>query len=492
MQKIYLPFSFIVLLFFCQKINAQYVLEDAFPNLTFIKPVEFLAANDNSNRVFVLEQYGKIQMFDNSTATTTKATFLDLNSKIGITSGTNISELGLLGMAFHPNYASNGFFYVYYTRGAFTDPSWESVVARYKVNATNPNQADLSSEEILITFPQPFRNHNAGKLLFGQDGYLYIASGDGGSAGDPNNNAQNLGNYLGKILRIDVDKTQGNLKYAIPADNPFVSNASAKPEIFAYGLRNPWKFTLDTYTGNIWIAEVGQDLYDEIDILEKGKNYGWKIMEADQCYSPSTNCSKTGLTLPIWTHNLVNGNRSITGGYVYRGDFIPSLQNKYIYGDYKSGNIYALTYQNGIATNQFLLNASGKISSFGMDKDREVYVCLHREEVNISNLSSRIYKLKDPTVTALEDEMSKTLQLKVSPNPTNQDSKIEFNLLKPAKISIELWNTAAQQVKTYFYEQQLGEGKHNFKLSNIDLKAGIYFLHFKMDSYLRTVRIIKQ
>src|SRR3989339_1908631 len=254
----------------------QYQLQDAFPDLpAFSSPVDFQNAGDCKDRVFVVEQPGIIKVFENKSDISATKTFLNITDRV--TSG---GELGLLGLTFHPDYEHNGYFYVYYTAPS----SLRSVVARYQVTA-NPDSADKNSEVGLLTQNQPFSNHNAGQLSFGPDGYLYIALGDGGSGGDPDENGQNKSSLLGKILRIDVDNPESPLNYGIPADNPFKDNtAGYKEEIFAYGFRNPWRFSFDSATDKLWVADVGQDRMEEIDVVEKGKNYGWSLMEGTLPY----------------------------------------------------------------------------------------------------------------------------------------------------------------------------------------------------------------
>jgi len=345
--------------------NARWQVTDAFTNLTFTNPVELLAANDGSNRLFVLEQRGLVRVFPNTGTTAQAETFIDISGRVA--SG---GELGLLGMAFHPNFATNGQVFLHYTRRL--NGQLQSVIARYQ---SDRNRADPASEEVLLAYNQPFANHNAGSILFGKDGFLYITTGDGGSGGDPQNNAQNLGTLLGKILRIDVNTRSGNLAYSIPADNPFRTTASARPEIFAYGLRNPWKMTADRSNGRFWIADVGQNAREEISLLERGGNYGWRITEGKACYSPNANCTRTGLIEPVYDYEHSEG-RSITGGYVYRGKRWPDLAGRYIYGDFLSGNIWALRYDEASrqATNTFLVRMTGSLSSFGEDEAGELYL----------------------------------------------------------------------------------------------------------------------
>lgn len=338
---------------------------DAFPAVKFTAPIEIRHAGDGSNRLFIAEQAGLIKVVENAAGTQTAATFLDIRNKV--TSG---GERGLLGLAFHPDYKTNGYFYVNYTRG---NPL-TTVIARYKANTPSGDQADATSETILLTFSQPYDNHNGGSLQFGKDGYLYIATGDGGSGGDPQNNAQNRKSMLGKILRLDVNGTsKGN--YGIPTDNPFVNNPETyNPEIYALGLRNPWKMSFDTETGQLVAADVGQNAREEINIITKGGNYGWKIKEGIDCYSPSSNCNTGGLTEPIFDYTQSGGDKSITGGYVYRGSELPALAGKYIYGDYVSGRIWALEINNGKAgNNALLIGSAGSVSTFGQDAKGEIY-----------------------------------------------------------------------------------------------------------------------
>jgi len=337
---------------------------DAFPALTFTSPVDIKYATDSSNRAFIVEQAGVIKVFDTKNATSA-STFLDIKSKVN--SG---GELGLLGVAFHPDFKTNGFFYVNYTRA---NPL-QTVIARYKATSPSGNIAEASSETILLTYNQPFANHNGGSLEFGKDGFLYIAAGDGGSGGDPSNNAQNRKSFLGKILRIDVNATQkGN--YGIPSDNPYVRNTEGfLEEIYAYGLRNPWKIGFDTGSDRFFAADVGQNVKEEINLITKGGNYGWKIKEGKDCYSPASNCDVTGLIEPVLDYGRSDGDVSITGGYVYRGKAIATLSGKYIYGDYVSGRVWALDLDgNTVKTNSVLLKFNGRISTFGQDPGGEIY-----------------------------------------------------------------------------------------------------------------------
>lgn len=355
-------------------VQATYAVDVAFPNLHFEHLVGIYNAGDGSGRLFAVEQRGVIYVFQNQRNLTSADVFLDIRDRVNSAGG----EEGLLGLAFHPDFASNGFFYVDYTA---SNPR-RTVIARFSVVASDPNNADVTSELVLLEVLQPYSNHNGGQLAFGLDSFLYIAFGDGGSEGDPQGNGQNRTTLLGKILRIDVDHTSGTLNYGIPNDNPFVRNTVGfREEIYAYGFRNPWRFSFDRETGWLWAGDVGQDRVEEIDIVINGQNYGWNIMEGNLCFNPSTGCNQTGLTLPVWTYNHSLGD-AVTGGFVYRGSELPKLVGSYIYGDYGSGRIWALQY-NGVdaPVNTELLDSNLNISSFGIDEQNELYVCDYNGQI---------------------------------------------------------------------------------------------------------------
>lgn len=341
-------------------------LEVAFPNLSFSRPVDFQTPGDGSNRIFVLEQAGVIRVFENQREVAEAPVFLDIRDRVR-DSG---NEEGLLGLAFHPNYRENGTFFVDYTA---SNPR-RTVIARYQVDPSDPLRALKDSEEVVLEVPQPYGNHNAGQIVFGPDGYFYVTLGDGGSGGDPENNGQDPTTLLGSILRIDVDAAPSGSRYGIPADNPFVGNTDGRrEEIFAYGLRNPWRISFDEDSGRLWAADVGQNAYEEIDIIEKGRNYGWNVMEGFHCYEPSSGCDKEGLVEPIAEYDHSQG-RSITGGFVYRGENVPQLSGKYVYADHVSGRIWTLDYNGSSADVSELFDTSLSISSFGVDQDDELYL----------------------------------------------------------------------------------------------------------------------
>jgi glucose/arabinose dehydrogenase len=333
------------------------------------QPVGFESANDGSGRIFILEQAGRIRIIQNGSLLPTA--FLDISSKVE--SG---GEEGLLGLAFSPSFNANGKFYVDYTMRSNTQ--LQTVIAEYQASPPSSNTADPSTERVLLVVDQPFANHNGGQLAFGpDDGDLYIAFGDGGSGGDPQGNAQNTNALLGKILRIDViSMPPAGKQYAIPLDNPF-RNGGGAPEIFAYGLRNPWRFSFDPPSHRLFAGDVGQDNWEEVDIITNGGNYGWNILEGNHCYPPSvTSCNMTGLVPPITEYDhSSSGGISIIGGFMYRGSAIPGLVGTYVFGDLASGNVWGIKEGvNGSWQRTLLLKHNLEVSSFGRDASGELYL----------------------------------------------------------------------------------------------------------------------
>jgi glucose/arabinose dehydrogenase len=326
----------------------------------FEQPVAFVSAKDHSGRMFVVSRMGKIFIVKDGQVQSDP--FLDISGKVT----TGYQEQGLLGLAFHPNYSQNGFFFIYYN-----DSNGNIAISRMSVSS-NPDKADPNSEQIVLQYNKPAKNHNGGNLEFGPDGDLYLGTGDGGGAGDQFHNGQNPNSVLAKILRINVD----TLPYTIPADNPFVNQAGFRPEIWAWGVRNPWRFSFDRQTGDLYIGEVGQNTYEEIDYQPAGKggqNYGWSKMEGMHCYNAGQ-CASDGLTLPVAEYSHDEG-CSVSGGYVYRGGQFPALNGIYFFADYCSGTIWGMTHAaNGSWPVRNLLNAGSQVSSFGEDETGEVYV----------------------------------------------------------------------------------------------------------------------
>ena len=355
-------------------------------------PVHLTHAGDGSGRLFVVEQRGLIRIIQNNTI---QSTFLDISDRVRSPFNGGGTEEGLLSVAFPPGFGSaKPYFYVYYTR-----KNGDNRVSRFHLGA-NPNQADAGSESTILKLPHPiYENHNGGQIAFGPDGYLYIATGDGGGGGDPKDNAQNPGSLLGKMLRIDVEMSNARMisglnfvylplilnsnsppngqAYRIPPTNPFVENSEYRGEIWALGLRNPWRFSFDRLTGDLYIGDVGQSTREEVDFQSVtssgGENYGWNIMEGNDCYNSST-CDKSGLVKPVFTYQTHVEGCSVAGGYVYRGSKYPGLQSIYLLGDYCSGRIWGLQKVGSTWSYQELLDSEYWISSFGEDEDGEVYL----------------------------------------------------------------------------------------------------------------------
>ena len=430
-------------------------LSRAFPRLTFTRPVYLTHAGDSTNRLFVIDQRGRILVFENRSDVAQAKEFLDIRANVN----SRNNEEGLLALAFHPRYADNGQFYVYYTA---SDPR-RGVLSRFTVSADDPDLADPSSEQVILEVEQPYGNHNGATVLFGQDGYLYISLGDGGYANDPHNNGQDLstllgtilridvdqrdddrnyaipkdnpfvnrpeargkiltvlfgqdgylyislgdGGYandphnngqdlstlLGTILRIDVDQRDDDRNYAIPKDNPFVNRPEARGEIWAYGLRNVWRMSFDRQTGDLWAGDIGQNKWEEIDLIVKGGNYGWNIREGNHDFKPRE--SAEPLIDPVAEYPRGDG-LSVTGGYVYRGDRIPQLRGAYIYTDYVSGKIWALRYRDGEVTAHREISSGQRrtyITSFGEGPDGELYLCAFDSLDGRGGSTGRIYRL---------------------------------------------------------------------------------------------------
>ncbi len=336
-------------------------LSDPYPGLPSLSPLLglFQAPGDNSTW-YAVKQTGQVVRFANNAAVSSVVDFIDISDRVNYG-----GELGLLGMAFHPDYATNGFVYLSYTASG---P--ESRISRFTLNSAT-NTLDPATESIILRVTQPYGNHNGGHIAFGPDGYLYIGMGDGGSGGDPLGHGQNPATLLGSMLRIDVGNGTG--AYTIPADNPFASSVDGADEVYAFGLRNPWRWSFDRSTGDLWLGDVGQGVYEEVDIITNGGNYGWNIMEGNHCYNAAT-CNTTGLIPPVAEYDHTQG-ISITGGYVYRGSDLPALAGRYFYGDYGSGIIWSLHSDGGGGyTVTELLDTTLNIASFAEDQNGELYV----------------------------------------------------------------------------------------------------------------------
>ncbi len=356
------------------------------------RPVDIANAGDGSGRIFVVEKIGRIRIVENGQLLARP--FMDISDRVN--AGGN--EQGLLGLAFHPRYAENGIFFVNYTtsRSRGGTQSGDTVVARFN-HSGRPDRGDPDSERIVLTVAQPYANHNGGNLAFGPDGYLWIGTGDGGSGGDPQGNGQKLTSLLGKFLRIDIDAGDAGQPYGIPADNPFVGRSDARPEIWSYGWRNPWRFAFDRATGDLWVGDVGQNAWEEVDREPRGTagglNYGWNVMEGTHCFRPAQNCDTAGKVLPVAEYGRSTG-VSITGGEVYRGKAFPALDGLYFYADYGSRRLWAIGPAPaapdvvGSWRNAQVATLAANPTTFGTDENGEVYVAFDSGAVHVLEVAA--------------------------------------------------------------------------------------------------------
>ncbi|WBV52776.1 PQQ-dependent sugar dehydrogenase [Chryseobacterium gambrini] len=422
--------------------NAQSITLEEFAT-GFTAPVEIAHANDS--RMFVVQQNGIIKILQ-SNGTVNSTNFLNISSKI-----TYGGERGLLGLAFHPQYPTNGYFFVYYN-----DISGNITVARYTRSSANPDVADPATEKIVLNLPKPFDNHNGGSIHFAPDGYLWVVTGDGGSGGDPNNNAQNKNSLLGKLLRLDINSTG---PYNIPPGNPFVGVDGAD-EVWAYGLRNAWKFNFDTVSGNVMIADVGQGQIEEINrmpLTQAGINYGWRCYEGNNTYNTAGCPAQSTMTFPVAAYDHSGGKCSITGGYVYRGTQFPALQGRYFFADYCSTQIGSLNSDDSITwTSAF---SGNNFSTFGVNNQNELFVAA----VN----SGKIFKI---TTTSLgTNENSISTQIKVYPNPASR--KVFIEGVKDKNTTVEIISFEGRKV----LEPGKIENDNSVNISGIP--AGVYFIN---------------
>lgn len=426
--------------------NAQTPQVDLFTWSTgYAFPVDI--ANAGDSRLFIVERDGRIQIAD-ANGQMNPQPFLDITDRVA----TIFGEQGLLGLAFHPNYSNNGYFYVNYT-----GLNNNTYVSRFSVS-TNPDTADAATESVIITIPQPYLNHNGGDLEFGPDGYLYIGMGDGGDAGDPQNHAQDSLDLLGKMLRIDVD---GGSPYAIPPDNPFVGNSNYLPEIWATGLRNPWRFSFDRQTGDLWIGDVGQGAWEEIDFWPAqtpgGANFGWRCYEGNAAYDLSL-CGGVGpFTYPIFEYDHNPGHCSVTGGYVYRGSLLSDLDGHYFLADFCTGNMWTVYDSVGVwATHDLGTYNAYDFSSFGEDVNGELYIA----GLNTGN----IYQVN--RTTGITDRRN-DLHFQAYPNPVQNELTVKTNA---AGSTITLHDLSGRIV----FEAPMNAFQKTFALPS--LTDGLYFI----------------
>jgi glucose/arabinose dehydrogenase len=362
------------------------------------RPLVLTGAGDGTNRIFVVSQHGTIHVWSNDPAAKEMKTFLDIRKRVQYDDKMN--EEGFLGLAFHPKYKENGEFYVYYSAKPTKENPHVTQISRFQVSKDDPDKADPASEEVLLRIKHPFWNHKGGTIVFGPDGYLYVGLGDGGARDDPHGNGQSLKTLLGSILRIDVDHKDKGLQYAIPKDNPFVGRGDGtRGEIWCNGIRNVWRIAFDRETGTLWAGDVGQDLWEEIDIIVKGGNYGWNLREAMHPTTPKTPGVPKGsgprpdFIEPIWEYHHDVG-KSVTGGSVYRGKNVPELEGGYLYADYVTGQIWALWYdaaRKQVTANREIIPKGLPVLSFGEDDNSEIYFLIQ---------DGQIQKFASPNKTA--------------------------------------------------------------------------------------------
>ncbi|MDZ7743261.1 MAG: PQQ-dependent sugar dehydrogenase [Bacteroidota bacterium] len=433
----------------------------------FDQPLGIVHAGDS--RLFVVEQSGYIRILEED-GNVLPDPFLNISERVK--SG---GEQGLLGLAFHPDYTTNGYFYVNYT-----DHDNNTHIARFSVSETNPDQADASSEFNILTLDQPYANHNGGNIAFGPDGYLYIGTGDGGSGGDPGNRAQDSLNLLGKMLRIDINNGD---PYTIPEDNPFISVSGVREEIWAFGLRNPWRYSFDSQTGDLWIADVGQNQYEEVNLQPAaspgGENYGWRCYEGNHAYNTSGCASSSVYTFPVheYSHDATGG-CSVTGGYVYRGGEFPAMQGYYFFSDYCNDKIWSLHELSGEwVVTQHGQYSGNNFSTFGEAANGKLYV---------AGLSSgTIYEITDSSSTQLE-EYEKNSAFSVSPNPFRDYVNIKNTGYSGQSVSLKLFDLSGRLCISMQLE------KTEIKLELVALPAGFYLLQFSDGASIQHFKLLKK
>ena len=440
-------------------------LEPAFPGLSFAEPIELTHPGDGSGRLYVAEKAGRVVSFEGVRTTATATVALDIRPLVE-----SRSEWGLLGIAFHPAFARTGYLYVHYSGR----PDGRTVLARYTRSAANPAVFDPASALVVLEVAQPFENHKGGKLAFGPDGFLYLSLGDGGGAGDPGDRAQNRTTLLGKLLRIDVDQPAQGLAYGIPPDNPFRGNASGfREEIYALGLRNMFKFSFDRATGALWGADVGQDRWEEVNLVTNGGNYGWRVREGAHCFRPLTGCATVGLTDPVYEYAhpaAPDAARSVTGGVVYRGARNPDLVGAYLFADYLVGDVWALSgspVSGSPLARRTVARAGFAVIGFGEDAAGEVYVLMQ---------DGRVLRFVAPPSTSGEAVTpAETPALRVSgPNPFASRTTVEVAAAEPGAVRVTLHDVLGRTLGVVFDGPVAAGERRTISVDGTALAPGVY------------------
>jgi len=432
----------------------------AFPSLPlFDSPINIEDPRDGTDRLFVIERAGQVYVFQNDPGVTQRTQFINISSKVELQ-----GECGLLGLAFHPNYEQNRFFYLFYVN----DSPFQSVVSRFTANAGNPNFADPATEVPIITISQSGFFHKGGCIEFGADGYLYISLGEDGTP----SNAQSLTTLKGKVLRIDVDNPSGGRQYGIPIGNPFRGNPNGyREEIWAFGFRNPWRFSCDEQTGNMWLGDVGQNSWEEVDMLRKGRNFGWPLMEGSACYQPpSCDTLDLDVVLPVATYGHGPSGASITGGCVYRGPSVPSLYGNYIFGDFITGQIWYVDPDNNPSNEQLITDTTLNISAFGTDADGELY---------FSTFEGGIYRFFETTTDVGTRAPGIGALRAVRPNPFSASTSLDLELATEARATLEVFDVRGRRVATLI-DQIMPAGDHTVTWDGRDVDgrvqpSGVFF-----------------
>lgn len=470
----YVSFLLVVLLFVCLgKARAQstpefqnlFEIEEAFPNLRFDFPVDL--ANDGLGRLYVVERAGRIYSFPNDSTTRDTTLFLDIRDAVFDAD----IESGLLSLSFHPQYEDNGYFYVYY----LTDNPLRSRLSRFERSDADPFNADVASETVIVEVNQPSPKHNGGDSAFGSDGYLYLSLGDGSTGRDTFGNAQNLETLLGSIIRIDVDNPSNGRNYGIPPDNPFAGNMSGyREEIYAYGLRNPWRFSIDPVTGHIWAGDVGEVTWEEVDFIVKGGNYGWPIMEGPVCFDPPENCVSDGLYPPVHAYDHDVG-VSVTGGFVYRGRRVPELVGRYLFADWSGRQLWSLQYDGNPyePDSEFeveqITDAKRFISSFGVDEHNEVYMLFTFEGRIMRFIATQDMTVEPPELPEFEFTLT-------GPNPFSGDATFRLASSSGGWVRVAVYDVLGREIEVLLDRTMTSTTETSIRLGGSGLPNGTYYV----------------